>query len=148
MQLQHGRDDHRFGAMAENQDTWRPLSTDGISTGSLRPAETLSPLKEGLDRTDNDDHDSTCGEGRWGQWMKGSLVRAPSVSSSSSSSSCKNKKSYLRFLLGVLGSPLAPVHVCTTDPFPHLSIKDIPFETSSAQYILGQYMAASGGQRL
>lgn len=118
-------------------------------SGSLRPAETLSPLKEGPDGTDGGGNDSTRGEGRWGQWMKGPLARAPSVSSSSSSSnsSCK-KSSDLRLLLGVLGAPLAPVHVCTTDPFPHLSIKDIPIETSSAQYILQQYIAASGGQKL
>jgi len=97
-------------------------------SGSLRPAEALSPLKEGPDGTDG--HDSTRGEGRWGQWMKGPLARAPSVSSSSSSSS-SCKKSDLRLLLGVLGAPLAPVHVCTTDPFPHLSIKDIPIVSIS-----------------
>lgn len=98
-------------------------------SGSLRPAEALSPLKEGPDGTDG--QCSSRGEGRWGQWMKGPLARAPSVSSSSSSSSGSSsaaacKKSDLRLLLGVLGAPLAPVHVCTTDPFPHLSIKDIP----------------------
>jgi hypothetical protein len=58
-------------------------------------------------------------------------MRAPSVSSSSSSSSSACKKSDLRLLLGVLGAPLAPVHVCTTDPFPHLSIKDIPIVSFS-----------------
>ncbi|KAI4337028.1 hypothetical protein L6164_015489 [Bauhinia variegata] len=109
-------------------------------SGSLRPVEALSPLKEGPDGTDAED---SRGEGRWGHWMKGSLSRAPSVSSSSA---CK--RSDLRLLLGVLGAPLAPVHVYTTDPFPHLSIKDIPIETSSAQYILQQYIAASGGQKL
>lgn len=114
-------------------------------SGSLRPAEALSPLKEGPDGTEG--QESTRGEGRWGHWMKGPLARTPSVSSSSSSSS-SCKKSDLRLLLGVLGAPLAPVHVCTTDPFPHLSIKDIPIETSSAQYILQQYIAASGGQKL
>nr|XP_004501804.1 uncharacterized protein LOC101510935 [Cicer arietinum] len=51
-------------------------------------------------------------------------------------------------LLGVLGAPLAPLHVCTTHPFPHLAIKDTPIETSSAQYILHQYIAASGGLKL
>ena len=97
-----------------------------VRSGSLKPAEALLPLKEGPDGTDGGNHDSTCGDGRWGQWMKGPLVRAFSISSSSSLSSCKNKKSDLRLLLGVLGAPLAPVHVCTTDPFPYLSIKDIP----------------------
>lgn len=99
-------------------------------SGSLRPLEALSPLKEGPDGTDGED--SNRGEGRWGQWMKGPLARAPSVSSSSSSSSSSAcKRSDLRLLLGVLGAPLAPVHVCTTDPFPHLSIKDIPIVSLS-----------------
>ncbi|KAK3012072.1 hypothetical protein RJ639_011965 [Escallonia herrerae] len=58
------------------------------------------------------------------------------------------RRSDLRLLLGVMGAPLAPVHVCATDPLPHLSIKDTPIETSSAQYILQQYTAASGVQKL
>ncbi|KAE8099938.1 hypothetical protein FH972_017881 [Carpinus fangiana] len=110
-------------------------------SGSLRPAEALSPLKEGPDGTDGEDSRM---EGRWGQWMKrGQLSRAPSVSCSAA-----YKRSDLRLLLGVLGAPLAPVHVSTADPFPHLSIKDTPIESSSAQYILQQYTAASGGQKL
>ncbi|GLT53461.1 hypothetical protein SLA2020_267290 [Shorea laevis] len=87
-------------------------------SGSLRPAEALSPLKEGPDGTDVEDSRM---EGRWGQWMKrGQLSRAPSVSCSAF------KRSDLRLLLGVLGAPLAPVHVSTADPFPHLCIKDTP----------------------
>lgn len=70
--------------------------------------------------------------------MKGQLARAPSLSG--------YKRSDLRLLLGVLGAPLAPVPV-SGDPLPHLSIKDTPIETSSAQYILQQYIAASGGAR-
>ncbi|KAF3446580.1 hypothetical protein FNV43_RR11760 [Rhamnella rubrinervis] len=108
-------------------------------SGSLRPPEALSPLKEGPDGTEGGDLKM---EGRWGHWMKGQLCRAPSVSCSA------YKRSDLRLLLGVLGAPLAPVHVSTTDPLPHLSIKDTPIETSSAQYILQQYTAASGGQKL
>ncbi|KAK7291074.1 hypothetical protein RIF29_05949 [Crotalaria pallida] len=123
-------------------------------SGSTRPVEApLSPLREGPDG--NDDVDSNRGEGKWGQWMKGPLARngsvsgsAASASSSSSSSAVDGKRSDLRLLLSVLGAPLAPIHVCTVDPFPHLSIKDIPIETSSAQYILQQYIAASGGQKL
>ncbi|KAK9269808.1 hypothetical protein L1049_025381 [Liquidambar formosana] len=110
-------------------------------SGSLRPVETLSPLMEGPDPDGSEGGDSKM-EGGWGHWMKGQLSRAPSVSSSA------YKRSDLRLLLGVLGAPLAPVHVCTTDPLPHLSIKDTPIETSSAQYILQQYTAASGGQKL
>lgn len=99
-------------------------------SGSLRPLEALSPLKEGPDGTDGEDVGNR--EGKWGHWMKGQLARAPSVSSSSSA--CK--KSDLRLLLGVLGAPLAPVHVCTTDPFPHLSIKDIPIVSFSISHSL------------
>uniref|UniRef100_A0A5B7B0K7 Uncharacterized protein n=1 Tax=Davidia involucrata TaxID=16924 RepID=A0A5B7B0K7_DAVIN len=108
-------------------------------SGSLRPVEALSPLMEGPNQDGSDGSDSKME--RWGHWMKGQLGRAPSVSSSSAS-----QRSDLRLLLGVLGAPLAPVHVSNNDPLPHLSIKDTPMETSSAQYILQQYMAASGGQ--
>lgn len=108
-----------------------------MRSGSLRPGEAaLSPLKEGPDPDGTDGGDSRM-EGRWAHWM-----RAPSVSGSA----CK--RSDLRLLLGVLGAPLAPVHVSAAEPLPHLSIKDTPIESSSAQYILQQYIAASGGQKL
>ncbi|MBA0716963.1 hypothetical protein Golax_004814 [Gossypium laxum] len=95
-----------------------------VRSGSLRPVgEALAPLMEG-------------------QWVKGQLSRTPSVASMS------YRRSDLRLLLGVMGAPLAPVHVSSTDPLPLLSIKDTPIETSSAQYILQQYTAASGGQKL
>ncbi|KAJ7958229.1 Glutamyl-tRNA (Gln) amidotransferase subunit A (DUF620) [Quillaja saponaria] len=109
-------------------------------SGSLRPLEALSPLKEGPDTTEGEDSRM---DGSWGHWMKGPLARAPIVSTSPA-----YRRSDLRLLLGVLGAPLAPVHVCTTDSLPHLSIKDVSIETSSAQYILQQYTAASGGQKL
>ncbi|KAG2297735.1 hypothetical protein Bca52824_044404 [Brassica carinata] len=79
------------------------------------------------------------------QLMKCQLpVAPPSVSSSSSGF----KRTDLRLLLGVLGAPLGPVHVSALDLLPHLSIKNTPMETSSAQYILQQYTAASGGYKL
>jgi hypothetical protein len=99
-------------------------------SGSLRPVEALSPLKEGPDGTDGEDVVNR-GEGKWAHWM-----RAPSVSSSSA---CK--KSDLRLLLGVLGAPLAPVHVSTTDPFPHLSIKDIPIVSFSYSLSITHYFS-------
>lgn len=58
------------------------------------------------------------------------------------------KRSDLRLLLGVMGVPLAPMHVTAVNPLPHLSIKATPIETSFAQYIVQQYIAASGGQKL
>ncbi|KAF8406235.1 hypothetical protein HHK36_008320 [Tetracentron sinense] len=110
-------------------------------SGSLRTVgETLTPLMEGPDPDGCEGEDSR--RGGWGHWMKGHLSRTPLGSSSA------YKRSDLRLLLGVMGAPLAPVHVSTTDPLPHLCIKDTPIETSSAQYILQQYTAASGGQKL
>ncbi|KAL6504599.1 hypothetical protein OROHE_023357 [Orobanche hederae] len=103
---------------------------------SLRPgAETLSPLREGPDPNESDSDDPRSDS--WAHW----LCRAPAVSSAESG----NARSDLRLLLGVLGAPLAPVHVSNNDPLPHLCIKNTPIETSSAQYILQQYLAASGG---
>ncbi|KAL8487618.1 hypothetical protein ACS0TY_024075 [Phlomoides rotata] len=108
-------------------------------SGSYRPgAETLSPLREGPDPNGSDSGDQK--SDGWAHW----LCRAPSASTSGSGYS----RSDLRLLLGVLGAPLAPVHVSNIDTLPHLSIKDTPIETSSAQYILQQYLAASGGHKL
>ncbi|XP_057465129.1 uncharacterized protein LOC130754872 [Actinidia eriantha] len=112
-------------------------------SGSLRPVgETLKPLMEGPDPDGGDVGDSKRVGSGLGQWMKGQLSRTPSMASNA------YRRSDLRLLLGVMGAPLAPVHVSTNDPLPHLSIKDTPIETSSAQYILQQYTAASGGQKL
>ncbi|XP_075495044.1 uncharacterized protein LOC142532612 [Primulina tabacum] len=108
-------------------------------SGGMRPGlDTLSPLREGPDPTGSDSGDPR--NERWAHW----LCRAPPVSTSGPGYS----RSDLRLLLGVLGAPLAPVHVTNNDPLPHLCIKDTPIETSSAQYILQQYLAATGGQKL
>ncbi|KAH7652453.1 hypothetical protein IHE45_19G018400 [Dioscorea alata] len=119
-------------------------------SGNLRPyGEALAPLMEGPDPEDGGGVVGGAGEGRregWGQWVRGQLSRAPSMSGGAGSSSCR--PSDLRLLLGVMGAPLAPLHVTTGEPLPHLSIKDTPIETSSAQYILQQYSAASGGLKL
>ncbi|XP_073053014.1 uncharacterized protein [Primulina eburnea] len=108
-------------------------------SGSSRPGvDTLSPLREGPDMngSDSGEHRSD----RWVHW----LSRAPSVSLAGPGFS----RSDLRLLLGVLGAPLAPVHVSNNDSLPHICIKDTPIETSSSQYILQQYLAASGGQKV
>ncbi|TYI49250.1 hypothetical protein E1A91_D12G021800v1 [Gossypium mustelinum] len=114
-----------------------------VRSGSLRPVgEALAPLMEGPDPDGGEVGDSKRVGSGLGQWVKGQLSRTPSVASMS------YRRSDLRLLLGVMGAPLAPVHVSSTDPLPLLSIKDTPIETSSAQYILQQYTAASGGQKL
>ncbi|CAI9783273.1 unnamed protein product [Fraxinus pennsylvanica] len=119
-----------------------------LRSGSLKPVgETLTPLIEGPD--------PDCGEicdskrvGSVGQWVIGQLTRNPSVSTVASDGNGHSKNSDIRLLLGVMGAPLAPVHVSTTDHWPHISVKDSPIETLSAQYILQQYTAATGGQKL
>ncbi|KAL5788136.1 hypothetical protein ACOSP7_005085 [Xanthoceras sorbifolium] len=113
-------------------------------SGSLRPVvgEALAPLMEGPDPEGGEVGESKRVGSGLGQWVKGQLSRTPSVTAMA------YRRSDLRLLLGVMGAPLAPVHVSDNDPLPHLSIKDTPIETSSAQYILQQYTAASGGQKL
>ncbi|KAJ3674327.1 hypothetical protein LUZ60_004943 [Juncus effusus] len=103
--------------------------------------EVLTAVMEGPD---------ACGAERgerkegWGRWVRGQLTRAAAPPTAGEG----GRRSDLRLLLGVMGAPLAPVHVCASEPLPHLSVKDTPIETSSAQYILQQYIAASGGQTL
>ncbi|KAJ9538007.1 hypothetical protein OSB04_030740 [Centaurea solstitialis] len=134
--------------------TWRTTpkqltNSDGRSSGSLT-GETLAPLWEGPDQDADAAAASDLGDSKRlgsgiGHWMKGQLSRAPSMTTSTMA---YKHRSDLRLLLGVMGAPLAPVHVTNTEPLPHLCIKDTPIETSSAQYILQQYTAASGGQKL
>ncbi|KAK8624905.1 hypothetical protein V6N13_089791 [Hibiscus sabdariffa] len=111
--------------------------------GGLRPVgEALAPLMEGPEQDGGETGDSKRLGSGLGHWVMGQLSRTPSVASMS------YKRSDLRLMLGVMGAPLAPVQVCSTDPLPLLSIKDTPIETSTAQYILQQYTAASGGLKL
>lgn len=84
------------------------------------------------------------------EWFRSPKVSPGIVSNSSSSSSspCGNnniqtKRQDLRLLLGVLGCPLAPIPQ-VNDHIHHLHIKGIPFETSTASYIIQQYLAATG----
>lgn len=96
-------------------------------SGSFRPVgEALTPLVEGPDPDGCEIGDSKRISSGLGQWMKGQLSRTPSIASS-----VATKRSDLRLLLGVMGAPLAPVHVSTSDPLPHLSIKDTPIVSLS-----------------
>lgn len=98
-------------------------------------AEALSPLEEGPDPDGAEGVDSRM-EGRWGQWMKCQRQHSMSSSSSSSSSGGRDKGSHLRLLLGVLGAPLAPVHVNAGEPLPHLSVKDTPIVSPSLSLVM------------
>lgn len=69
-------------------------------------SESLRPVMEGPD-PDNDEtptDSKRIGSGL-GHWVKGQMSRAPSVAST---------RSDLRLLLGVLGAPLAPIHVSSS----------------------------------
>ncbi|GKV26439.1 hypothetical protein SLEP1_g35737 [Rubroshorea leprosula] len=95
-------------------------------SGSLRPVgEALAPLIEGPDPDGGEVGESKRIGSGLGQWVKGQLSRTPSVVSMG------YKKSDLRLLLGVMGAPLAPVYVSSTEPLPHLSIKDTPIVSPS-----------------
>ncbi|KAI4342331.1 hypothetical protein MLD38_026969 [Melastoma candidum] len=108
--------------------------------------ETLAPLMEGPD-PDYDEPRGGGGYGGLGRWVKGQILRLPSGNGGSAAAAAAAcKRADLRVMLSVLGAPLAPVHASSLDPPPLLSIKDTPIEKSSAQYILQQYMAASGAQ--
>ncbi|XP_020587164.1 uncharacterized protein LOC110029279 [Phalaenopsis equestris] len=125
------------GLMLPRRKNW-PELPPGVRSGG----EALSPLMEGPDSGEGDGGGG--GEGRkdgWGQWMRTQLSKSPAVAGG-------RRPSDHRLLLGVMGAPLAPVHVCSGEPLPHLSIKDTPIESSSALYILQQYTAASGGIKL
>ncbi|EER91248.1 hypothetical protein BDA96_01G178100 [Sorghum bicolor] len=121
--------------------------------GVVGGGEMLAPLMEGPDPEPSDGESGGACRGAargrkegWGHWVRGQFARAPS--SAVAAAGAGALRNDLRMLLGVLGAPLAPVHVCATEPLPHLSVKDTPIETSSAQYILQQYLAASGGHKL
>lgn len=94
-------------------------------SGSLRPVgETLTPLMEGPDPDGDEIGESKRFGSGIGHWVRGQLSRNPSAVVNENG--CGGKRSDLRLLLGVMGAPLAPLHVCTTEPLPHLSIKDTP----------------------
>jgi hypothetical protein len=101
-------------------------------------SEALAPLMEGPDPEAGPG--ATCGgsarkEGGWGRWVRGQLqlTRAPALeagagagSGAAAAAAAAGRRNDLRLLLGVMGAPLAPVHVCAAEPLPHLSIKDTP----------------------
>lgn len=93
-------------------------------SGSLRP------IMEGPD-PDEEGGGGNIGESKrlgsgLGHWVKGQLSRAPSVAATAA-----YRRNDLRVLLGVMGAPLAPIHVSSSDPLPHLSIKNTPIVSLS-----------------
>ncbi|GLJ53686.1 hypothetical protein SUGI_1145340 [Cryptomeria japonica] len=111
----------------------------GTRSNQMKSLETLreEPSSEAFE-------DSAKKYTSWGvllDWLKGQMEK--SVTNRGHGNKSSGQCSDLKLLVGVLGCPLGPVSV-VNDPLPHLSIKDVPFEASSAQYIVQQYMAATG----
>lgn len=79
----------------------------------------LAPLMEGPDTGEEAEWDSARKECGWGQWA---WVRLPWPPSGSGS----GRRSDLLLMLGVIASPLGPVHVSYAEMPPHLGIKDTP----------------------
>ncbi|KAL1823052.1 hypothetical protein ACET3Z_009830 [Daucus carota] len=131
----------------------------------------LTPLLEGPDVEMQEYYEGNKKESSWEiirEWFKiqkssvspeGGSGRFSSPSSSSNSLAFGNggnggyyvspaKRHDLRLLLGVLGCPLAPIpslNFKNVKPDHNHMIKDnIPWETSTAYYIIQQYLAASG----
>ncbi|KAL5744911.1 hypothetical protein ACOSP7_027793 [Xanthoceras sorbifolium] len=117
--------------------------------------QTLTPLMEGPDpeMLDEGNKKESSWEviREWFRMQKGiSSTTNFSMSSydtnnhnNSNNNSPANKRQDLRLLLGVLGCPLAPIPL-VNDPIHRIHVKDIPIETSSANYIIQQYLAATG----
>ncbi len=111
--------------------------------------EMLAPLMEGPDPESGDGGRSSSSaaaarrEG-WGRWVRGQLSRAPSTAGAAvvaaGGGGGAARRNDLRLLLGVMGAPLAPVHVAAGEPLPHLSIKDTPIV--SALGLLGEILSS------
>ncbi|KAG8386553.1 hypothetical protein BUALT_Bualt03G0160300 [Buddleja alternifolia] len=117
----------------------------------------LTPLMEGPDLFGVEDHEGSKKESSWEvirEWFKiqrnvpgGNSLISSSIPLYGPNNNNNNlspaKMQDLRLLLGVLGCPLAPIPI-SNKPISHLHIKDIPLETSTAYYIIQQYLAATG----
>ncbi|XVF77782.1 hypothetical protein PTKIN_Ptkin14bG0074200 [Pterospermum kingtungense] len=107
--------------------------------------QTLTPLMEGPDPEMQEEGIKK--ESSWEvirEWFRAQKGLSSTTSFSMSLyGNIPAKRQDLRLLLGVLGCPLAPIPL-VNHPIHHIRVKDIPIETSSANYIIQQYLAASG----
>ncbi|XP_068635966.1 uncharacterized protein [Aristolochia californica] len=76
------------------------------------------------------------------KWMRCHVER-----SSPPSSILGGRQAELQLLLGVVGAPLIPLPICG-DHYLNRNIKDHPIEASMAKYIVQQYVAATGGEKV
>ncbi|KAJ7982098.1 Protein of unknown function (DUF620) [Quillaja saponaria] len=119
-----------MGSRARRWQSWSP--------------QPLTPLMEGPDPEMQEEGSKK--ESSWEfirEWFKTQKVSPGNNFSNSLYGNVQAKRQDLRLLLGVLGCPLAPIPL-VHDPIDNIHIKDIPFETSTAKYIIQQYLAATG----
>ncbi|XP_058072264.1 uncharacterized protein LOC131221131 isoform X2 [Magnolia sinica] len=113
-------------------------------------AQPLTPLLEGPDPDTQGEAGKK--ESSWDvirTWVRMQMEKGSSGGGNFSTSMYGNSTTKwpdLKLMLGVLGCPLAPISLAT-DAIPNLHVKDIPI-TSSAHYILQQYLAATGCLKL
>ncbi|XWS10478.1 hypothetical protein CRYUN_Cryun39dG0083200 [Craigia yunnanensis] len=106
--------------------------------------QTLTPLMEGPDPEMQEE--GTKKESSWEvirEWFRTQKGLSATNFSLSLYGNIPAKRQDLRLLLAVLGCPLAPIPL-VNHPIHHIRVKDIPIETSTAHYIIQQYLAASG----
>ncbi|XP_022734238.1 uncharacterized protein LOC111287835 [Durio zibethinus] len=108
--------------------------------------QTLTPLMEGPDPEMQEEAGNKKEISSWEvirEWFRTQKGLSANNFSMSLYGNIPAKRQDLRLLLGVLGCPLAPIPL-VNHPIHHIRIKDIPIETSTAHYIIQQYLAASG----
>ncbi|XP_068655029.1 uncharacterized protein [Aristolochia californica] len=112
----------------------------------------LTPLLEGPDPDTYSDENKK--ESSWEiirAWVRMQMDRGSFIGgggggggSPTSDYKCRwTNRADLKLMLGVLGCPLAPISL-PDDPIPQPCVKGSPIETSSANYIIQQYLAATG----
>ncbi|KAJ7524463.1 hypothetical protein O6H91_17G006900 [Diphasiastrum complanatum] len=112
-----------------------------IRSASMKPfGETLAPLIEGP--TPQGFENQVKKQGSVRHWISGHL----SLGKRSRSQPDYDKRTDLKLLLEVLGAPLAPVPI--REPVSQISPCHCALENSSANYILQQYLAATGATKL
>ncbi|KAG9454527.1 hypothetical protein H6P81_007431 [Aristolochia fimbriata] len=87
------------------------------------------------------------GRSSWPQNMKTWMMKCHVDTSSPPSSFLGGRQAELQLLLGVVGAPLIPLPV-SGDHYLNRNIKDHPIEASMAKYIVQQYVAATGGEKV
>ncbi|OMO77887.1 hypothetical protein COLO4_24978 [Corchorus olitorius] len=132
------------------------MGSRGIRKQRWGTVQTLTPLMEGPD-PEMQDYEGNKKESSWEvirEWFRTQKGLSSSSSATNNLSmslyggnnnnnNVPAKRQDLRLLLGVLGCPLAPIPLLN-HPVNHPRLKDIPIETSTAHYIIQQFLAATG----